>query len=227
MVESARYDSTHVLIYSRGLDPNGVNVVYGYADSNFTAPRSTGGHTLMVNGAAFVNTAKKHPTVDTSSTMAELSELFYCSLDVTSIRNMMEEIGMEIMEPTKVYQDNQPCIKIVNGLKTVTSGVQKTMSIRTARVQEMVHDEQALRVEWLETTKLVSDLNTKILPRQQFEYLRNIMNGYALAMEKYPEWFESRKSESKMIWSTFYSQESKVFSQNSSRNELEEFFHNL
>ena len=136
----------------------------------------------------------------------------------------MEEIGMEIMEPTKVYQDNQPCIKIVNGLKTVTSGVQKTMSIRTARVQEMVHDEQALRVEWLETTKLISDLNTKILPRQQFEYLRNIMNGYALAMEKYPEWFESRKLESKMIWSTFYSQESKDLSQNSSKDELEEFF---
>ena len=103
----------------------------------------------------------------------------------------------------------------------------KTMSIRTARVQEMIHDEQALRVEWLETTKLISDLNTKILPRQQFEYLRNVMNGYALAMEKYPEWFESRKLESKMIWSTFYSQEPNDFSQNTSRNELEEFFHNL
>ena len=40
------------LIYSRGLDPHGVNVIYGHADSNFKAPRSTGGHTLMINGAA-------------------------------------------------------------------------------------------------------------------------------------------------------------------------------
>ena len=120
-------------------------------------------------------------------------------------RNFMEEIGMEIQEPTLVYQDNQPCIKIINGLKTSTSSAQKTMSIRTARVQELVHDEQALRVEWLETTKLISDLNTKILPRQQFEYLRNIMNGYALVMEKYPEWFAERRSESKLVWVNNYS----------------------
>ena len=46
------------LIYSRGLDPHGLNEIYGYADSNFQAPRSTGGHTLMNNGAAFINTAK-------------------------------------------------------------------------------------------------------------------------------------------------------------------------
>ena len=97
------------LIYSRGLDPHGLNEVYGYADSNFQAPRSTGGHTLMNNGAAFINTAKKHPTVDTSSTMAELSELFYCSLDVSIIHNFMEEIGMKILEPTLVYPVRREC----------------------------------------------------------------------------------------------------------------------
>ena len=115
------------------------------------------------------------------------------------------------------------------------------MSIRTARVQEMIHDEQALRVEWLETTKLISDLNTKILPRQQFEYLRNIMNGYALVMEKYPEWFEERKSESKMVWSTLYLQDTKdasaktkstsaktkATSAEQNKDALEHFFNNL
>ena len=194
------------LIFTCGLDPHGINTIYGHADSNFVAPRSTGGHTLMVNGAAFLNTAKKHPTIDTSSTMAELSELFYCALDVAGIRNFMEEIGMRIKQPTLVYQDNQPCIKIIEGKKTCTSSVQKTMSIRTARVQEMVNEEQSLRVEWLDTLKLVSDINTKILPRKQFEYLRNILNGYALAMQKYPEWFEERKSESNIDWSGTYSQ---------------------
>ena len=113
---------------------------------------------------------------------------------------------MRIKQPTLVYQDNQPCIKIIEGKKTCTSSVQKTMSIRTARVQEMVNEEQSLRVEWLDTLKLVSDINTKILPRKQFEYLRNILNGYALAMQKYPEWFEERKSESNIDWSGTYSQ---------------------
>ena len=54
----------------RGLDPHGCNVMYAYADSNFDAPRSTGGHTIMMNGAAIVNTSKKHSTVDVSTTAA-------------------------------------------------------------------------------------------------------------------------------------------------------------
>ena len=78
----------------------------------------------------------------------------------------------------------------------MTLNTAKTMDIRTSRVKEMIHDEQSLRVEWLETTKLISDINTKILPRNQFERLRNVMNGYALVMEKHPQWFEARKSES-------------------------------
>ena len=74
------------------------------------------------------------------------------------------------------------------------------MSIRTARLQEMVQDEQALRVQWQETHKMVSDINTKLLPRKQFEYLRNILNGYAIAMEKHPQWFASRQDKDNMRW---------------------------
>ena len=214
------------LIYSRGLDPHGLNEVYGYADSNFQAPRSTGGHTLMNNGAAFINTAKKHPTVDTSSTMAELSELFYCTLNVSIIRNFMDEIGLRITEPTLVYQDNQPCIKIVNNFKTATLNTAKTMDIRTSRVKEMIHDEQALRVEWLETTKLISDLNTKNLPRDQFEKLRNVMNGYALVMEKHPQWFEDRKSISHVNW-TNNPTKSKALGKRKSEDEVTNFFEYL
>ena len=73
-------------------------------------------------------------------------------------KELMEEIGMKIMDPTLVYQDNQPCIKIINHHKTSTSTVLKTMSIRTARLQEMVQEEQSLRVQWQETHKLVSDI---------------------------------------------------------------------
>ena len=213
------------LIFTRGLDPHGANVVYGDADSNFKAPRSTGGHRLSINGCSFLNTSKKHPTVDTSSTMAELSELFYCSLDVSAIRNFMEEIGMKIMDPTLVYQDNQPCIKIINQHKTSTSTVLKTMSIRTARLQEMVQEEQSLRVQWQETHKLVSDINTKLLPRPQFEYLRNILNGYALAMEKHPQWFKDRQGKDNMRWCVQSANVQKVST--SDVDDVKSFFANL
>ena len=133
---------------------------------------------------------------------------------------------MKILEPTLVYQDNQPCIKIVNNFKTATLNTAKTMDIRTSRVKEMIHDEQSLRVEWLETTKLISDINTKVLPRAQFERLRNVMNGYALVMEKYPQWFEARKSESYLNWNNDPT-ESKALGKRKYRDELAAFFGKL
>ena len=36
----------------------------------------------MMNGAAIVNTSKKHSTVDVSTTAAELTELFNCALNI-------------------------------------------------------------------------------------------------------------------------------------------------
>ena len=138
----------------------------------------------------------------------------------------MDEIGMRMTDPTLVYQDNQPCIKIVNNLKTVTLNTAKTMDIRTSRVKEMIHDEQALRVEWLETTKLISDLNTKNLPKDQFEKLRNVMNGYALVMEKHPQWFKERKSISHINWSNDPTK-SKALGKRKSRDEVTKFFEYL
>ena len=90
----------------------------------------------------------------------------------------------------------------------------------------MIHDEQALKVEWLETTKLVSDLNTKKLPRDQFEKLRNVMNGYALVMEKHPPWFEARKSISHVNW-TNNPTKSKALRKRKSEDEVTKFFWSL
>ena len=57
------------LIYSRFLDEHGVNVMCDHADSSFKPNRSDGCRFLMMNGAVTSGTAKKHPTVDDSSTL--------------------------------------------------------------------------------------------------------------------------------------------------------------
>ena len=90
----------------------------------------------------------------------------------------------------------------------------------------MIYDEQSLRVEWLETTKLISDINTKILPKTQFERLRNVMNGYALVMEKHPQWFEARKSESHLNWNNDPT-ESKALGKRKYKDDLTEFFEEI
>ena len=68
----------------------------------------------------------------------------------------------------------------------------RAMDIRCSKVQEMILDDQELRVKWLESCKMVADLNSKQLPRRQFEFLRDIMNGYALVYERHRDYLKDR-----------------------------------
>ena len=68
-----------------------------------------------------------------------------------------------------------------------------------AKVQEMIMDNQELTVEWIETSKMVSDINTKSLGRKQFEYLRDILTGYALARRTFPEVFNEGKTQTQKL----------------------------
>ena len=188
------------VIYSRGLDTHGVNVLYAYADSSFTAPYSHGGHTLLLNGGAIINTSKKHPTIDISSTAAEFAELFFCAMDIKRMRNFLEEIGMCVTEPTLCYQDNQPAIKIAEGTKTAGAASTKAMNIRYSKVQEMIQDDQELQVKWLATADMVADLNSKALGRKAFEYLRDILTGYALVRMRFPKYFNERHGDKCQSW---------------------------
>ena len=188
------------VIFSRGLDKHGVNVLYAYADSSFTAPYSHGGHTLMMNGGAVINTSKKHPTIDISSTAAEFAELFFCAMDIKRMRNFLEEIGLTVTEPTLCYQDNQPAIKIAEGTKTAGAASTKAMNIRYSKVQEMIQDDQELQVKWLATADMVADLNSKSLGRKVFEYLRDILTGYALVRMRFPKYFKRRHGDECHTW---------------------------
>ena len=81
----------------------------------------------------------------------------------------------QVYEPTLCYEDNQPCIRVAEGGNFSSGGANssavRAMDIRCSREQEMISDDQELRVKWLESCKMVADLNSKQLPRRQFEFL--------------------------------------------------------
>ena len=72
------------------------------------------------------------------------------------------------------------------------SSAVRAMDIRCSKLQEMILDDQGLRVKWLESCKVVADLNSKQLPRRQFEFLRDIMNGYALVYERHRDYLKDK-----------------------------------
>jgi len=165
-------------MFSRGIDKHGVNVMYAYADSGFTAPRSQGCRITMMNGAVISMSAQKHSTVDTSTTGAELTELFLASNDVMGFRNLLREIGFVLQGPTVMYEDNQPAIAVAEGERNLAQKT-KHLEIRTWKLRERI-DDQEIILYFCGTVDMLADIGTKALGVKPFEYLRDLMNGYAI-----------------------------------------------
>jgi hypothetical protein len=166
------------IMFSRKLDPHGVNILYAYADSSFEAPRSHGCSLTMMNGAAVAMRSKKHTTTDDSTMAAEITEAFYTSCDIAGLRNLMSEVGLHQLEPTVLYEDNQPAIKVAENKGSLLKK-SKSLDIQVYSLRNRIED-QEVRLKYIETVKQVADIGTKALGVRQFEFLRDLMNGYAL-----------------------------------------------
>jgi hypothetical protein len=74
---------------NKGLKYNGnndgkveVNTLEGFADASLSVPRSQGGRSIVMNGAAITMTSKRHSTTDDSTTSAELTEAYLLSCEL-------------------------------------------------------------------------------------------------------------------------------------------------
>ena len=133
---------------------------------------------ILMNGAVISFTSKRHSTTDDSTAAAELTEQHLCACDVEGLRNLMEEIGLEQMEPTKIYQDNQAAIYIANNRGALAKKT-RAMDMRTLAVRNKVEDLKVIPV-YCETTQMLADIGTKALDPIRFEILRDAMTGYGM-----------------------------------------------
>ena len=173
------------LIYSKGLDPHGVNVLYAYADANHRVPRPQHCSIVMMNGAATSMTSKKQTKSAPSSTWAEQTSLFQCSTDVLGLRNLMTELGMHQEYPTKIYQDNKSTIQIANNRGSLGK-TSRAMDLEILATRNRIEDHE-ISTEYIRTIYMAADIGTKALTVQPFTMLRDTMNGYALVRAQYPD----------------------------------------
>ena len=173
------------LIYSKGIDPHGDNVLYAFADASLKLPRPHGCRIVFMNGAAISFRSKKHTITSPSSCAAEIIELFNCSTDVKGLRNLVKELGMCQQNATVIYQDNESAIRIANnrGSLGVTS---RSLDLDTLTIRNRVEDQDVAtkkrRTDWM-----VADMGTKALPETPFTMFRDVMNGYSLVAAAYPD----------------------------------------
>ena len=182
------------LMFSKGLDPHGMNTLYAYADASHRVPRPQGCRIVMMNGAAVSFVSKKQTLTAPSTCWAETVTQFDCSTDVLGLRNLMAELGMYQEYPTTIYQDNMSAIRIANNRGSLGKA-SRAMDIKTLSVRNRIEDHQVC-TKYVETKNMVADIGTKALPENPFIRLRDIANGYALVRAKFP-----RKAMCKHVYS--------------------------
>jgi hypothetical protein len=172
------------LIYSKGLDRHGLNVLYCYADSGHSLPRSYGSTAPMMNGGAIGLSAKRHTLTASSTTHDECIEFGITANRTAGFRNVGIEMGFPQERATTIYQDNEACIHIMMN-RGALSKQSRHMDRRILNARNKIEDAEIIPM-YCETEDMIADIGTKALSDLQFSYLRDLLTGYALVKHHHP-----------------------------------------
>ena len=174
------------IIYSKGLDPHGINVLSCYADSAHSIPRSQGCHIVLMNGGCISCESKRHTVTGASTCHDELIQFGKATNKVVGFRNLSSEMGLAQQKPTVVYQDNESaiCIELNRGsLSSRSKHIDRTI----LQSRQKIEDAEVVP-EFISTNRMLADIGTKPLPDGQFAYLRDAMCGYSLVKKNHPDY---------------------------------------
>lgn len=179
------YATRHVgILYSRDLDPHGRNVLYGFADSSHSVPRSQGCEVVMMNGGALSCDSKKHTVTGTSTCHDELISFTKCGNKTMGFRNLMKEAGMCAQKPSVVAQDNEAAIQILMNRGSLSSRT-KHIDLNVLSSRNKIEDQEIVP-EYVETSLMRADFGTKALGADLFCKHRDAVNGYGLVKRHLP-----------------------------------------
>lgn len=159
------------LIYKRS---NFVEKLIGYVDadwaSNETDRRSITGYVFKIfeNCTVTWNT-KRQSSVAASSTEAEYMALFEAVKEALWLKSLLQSMGIEILHPITLFEDNQSCISIA----TNPTGHKRSkhIDIKFHFSREQVVN-KIICLKYLSTGNQEADLFTKMLPAPRFQELR-------------------------------------------------------
>ena len=90
----------------------------------------------------------------------------------------MAEVGLFQEEPTLLYQDCSPAVTVAENRGSLAKR-SKALDIRVFSVRNRIED-QEIQLKLISTLKMVADVATKPLDLKQFEFCRDVLNGYGL-----------------------------------------------
>lgn len=150
---------------------NGVVKPEAYSDADFANDpdsKSISGVIIKLAGAPVIWKSQKQSIVGLSTTEVEYIAATEACKSLIWLLELLEEMGHQVPTPISLYIDNQSAIKI---LESATSHQRtKHIRVRFHFIRDLIEEGKVIPT-YLNTKEQVSDLLTKILPRDQHRHL--------------------------------------------------------
>eukprot|EP00961_Rhodomonas_salina_P204892 2765819-Rhodomonas_salina.1 len=177
--------------YNQGITYSGTkrrNVLMGWVDSDFAADpdtrRSVTGYIISMNNGPVSWKAKRQGCVTLSSAEAEFVAASQCCQEVLYLRHSLEHLGYEHHEPTRIYEDNEACIKMSEN--PTNPGASRHIDTHIYFIQELVIvRDQVLRLHKISFSLNAADALTKSLPALAFHKHRQYLFGGHVPFEAF------------------------------------------
>jgi hypothetical protein len=154
----------------------------GYSDASFAnGPkcRSTGGHFVTLNAKSGAVSAKAHAqqTTRMATFESELDEIATTMKTQARVRNILDELTIDYVKPTLLYNDNKAMIDFVHGEGTAR-GV-RHMELRMWFVREHYQNGD-VDLHYMPTEFLPADKLTKLAHSDDHQRFAKFILGHAL-----------------------------------------------
>lgn len=133
--------------------------ITAYCDASWASieGRSTTGYLIKVFDNLVCFKSRKQTLVSLSTAEAEYISMSECAIDVTWIRNILKEVGLEI-GPITIYCDNQAAIKI--GETQGNYNRTRHINIKYQHIKDLV-SKNIIQLKYIESSHNLADFLTK------------------------------------------------------------------
>ena len=159
------------LMFSRNAD----GTLLGFSDSDWAGDtndrKSTSGYLFRVNGAAVSWRSRKQTCVALFLAEAEYVALASATQEATWLRQLLQDLHQQQIDPTVIQEDNQAAIVFTQNPQS--HGKMKHIDIKYHFVREKVQD-NTVQLHYCPTSDMVADVLTKGLSSEKFSRLRQL-----------------------------------------------------
>ena len=134
-----------------------------YADANFAPAgdrKSQSGAVFQLAGSTVGWLSKKQKTVSTSTTEAEYIALSLATNETLWLQHLLEEMGVDVVLPTIIYEDNHPAISIATNQRN--PGLAKHLDVKLHAVSDY-HQKGFIKVSPVASKNQLADGLTKVI----------------------------------------------------------------